>query len=411
MLLGSVFGLTAVAVHSIGDFGPHIPAVALLLAVVAGQTVAAKDQASENGSRRTRVRRASQPGEEAGTERTTRGRDAERNGAEPEPSPPAVLAGVWAVGAAVVLFVVAVQPAWAAWRNFQADRLRTAAAVVAGTDDPRRREKAVRYLEAATRLRPSDAELWSALAGAEVARGDVVAALRAARAARDRCPLLAGPHLRLGTFAGAVVRGEPAAVHFERAKRVAGFDPDVWYFSGAAALARGDLDAAWADWKECLGRAPRRLAALVRQAGPHLSPDQLRARILPDDPALWVAALAELNLDHDARAQWLRAAVARFAAGPEPERPDGWLAWASADEQLDDRPAALVVLRRAVERFPESVEVRDKLAAALHAEELDAEAVGHLEWLLARHPAEQSFRDRLDAARHAVELRRIIDTP
>jgi hypothetical protein len=85
--------------------------------------------------------------------------------------------------------------------------------------------------------------------------------------------------------------------------------------------------------------------------------------------------------------------------------------WAAADDQLGDRPAAITILRRAADRFPDSVEVRDRLVAGLQAEELDAEAVGHLEWLLSQRPNDAGYRARLDAARHAVELRRIIDTP
>jgi tetratricopeptide (TPR) repeat protein/O-antigen ligase len=411
MLLGSVFGLTAVAVHAIGDFGPHIPAVALLIAVVAGQTVAAtNDTPPRNGSSgRSRLQsRRDLEGSAGASQKPARTNGSE---AEREPSRPVVLSGLSAIAVAAVMLVVGLQPAWAAWRNFQADRLRAAAAVVVDTDDPDRLAKAVLYLEAATRLRPDDAEVWSALAGAHVARDEANPALRAARTARDICPLLPGPHLRLGALAGKVIRGEPAAVHFDRAKRVAGFDPDVWYFSGAAAFARGEFEAAWADWKECLSRSPRRLTAIVRQANGHLSPDQLRARVLPDDPTVWVTALGAMDLDGDARTGWLRTAAVRFAAGPEPDRAAGWLAWASAEEQLGDRPGSIAVLRRAVERFPESIEVRDRLAAVLHAEELDDEAVGHLEWLLTRRPTDPDFRDRLDAARHAVELRRIIDTP
>src|SRR5581483_8695736 len=206
-------------------------------------------------------------------------------------------------------------------------------------------------------------------------------------------PLLAGPHLRLGAFAGAAVRSEPAAVHFARAKRVAGFDPDVWYLSGAAALARGDLDAAWADWKECLARSPLRLDAVVRQAGRHLTPDQLRARVLPDDPAVWVAAAGSMDLDPAARRAWLRAAVARAVAGPEPNSPAAWLAVASASEQLGNGLETLYLVRRAAHMFPDSPEVRDRLAAALQAEELDAEAVVHLEWLVERYPDHPGYRD------------------
>jgi hypothetical protein len=69
------------------------------------------------------------------------------------------------------------------------------------------------------------------------------------------------------------------------------------------------------------------------------------------------------------------------------------------------------VLRRAADRFPDSVEVRDRLAALLQAEELDDEAVEQLEWLVEHRPLDPQYRARLDAARHAVELRKAIEAP
>ena len=41
--------------------------------------------------------------------------------------------------------------------------------------------------------------------------------------------MLAGPHLRLGTHARVFARSDPPAAYFDRAKRVARFDPDVLY--------------------------------------------------------------------------------------------------------------------------------------------------------------------------------------
>jgi tetratricopeptide (TPR) repeat protein len=426
-LLGAVFGLSAVIVHSGVDFGLHTPAVALLAAIVAGHATAARDRVGQGGERVRRSRRGSSGRTEQNTAAAGGG---------------AILTGwgLYAIGALLVL--VGMESALTGWRDLQVSRLRVAADRAVRAAGPGGWVAAAGFLETATRVAPDDGGVWNELAVARLAAareraapepvaavagpaalarppepppGDLVPGLMAARSARDLNPLLPGPHLRLGTHTRLFVRGEPAAVHFARAKRVAGFDPDVWYLSGAAALDRGEFDAAWADWRESLRRSPRRLGLIARQAARVLPPDQVRTRVLPDDPAAWAAVTADVfpdpNADPDGRRAWLRAAADRWAAGPAPENPAGWVAWASTLEQLGDDRAALTVWRGAVERFPESVEVRDRLAARLEADELDEEAIPHLERLTAAYPGRGDYAERLAAARHAVKLRREIGGP
>ena len=185
----------------------------------------------------------------------------------------------------------------------------------------------MRFLEVATRVRPNDPDVWEELALAHLLAaaqsghtslagvigfaaiaetpdvlpggdpdGHVSAALRAARTGRNLQPLAPGQHLRLGTFADRFARSEPARVHFDRAKRVGSVEPDVWYICGSAAAKNGDWPSAMADWREALVRSPLRLAAIVRATAGRVSPEEFRARALPDDPALWFAAARELLL-------------------------------------------------------------------------------------------------------------------
>jgi tetratricopeptide (TPR) repeat protein len=295
------------------------------------------------------------------------------------------------------------------------ERLKEAANLTLKSTVPERWANAAAYLEAAARQWPDDAEAWSRLSAvlleaerAEPGHDHLPAALRAARTARDRCPLIPGPHLRIGTFASAFAQCEVPAVHFARAKRVASFDPDVWYLSGAGALARGDRDAAWDDWRESLRRSPARLELVVRGATPHLTAEDLRTRVLPDDPAVWVAAAK--FVDGETKAKWLRAATGLWASS-HPERENGWIAWAEALEELGEPAEALEVWRDGNKRFPESVTLSDRLAARLEAEERYGEALPLLEWLSRQNPENGNFRDRLDAALHAQKLRREIGVP
>jgi tetratricopeptide (TPR) repeat protein len=429
LLLGGLYGLTAVAVHSVVDFGLHAPAVALLAAVVAAQV---------SGNRKPETRDTNRGNPVSGD--PARGDDGRAI---------LTLTGPSAIAAGLVVLLIGLFVAWAGWRSVVVDRLRTAAARVSRSSAPDRWDRSIRFLEAATRLRPDDAGLWNELSAAHLSAANeraappfvaaagpvaavwppdavlpedvpvhVVPALTAARTARDRCPLLAGPHLRLGAYARTFARCDPPAAYFDRAKRVAGYDPDAWYLSGAAALANGEPDRAWADWRESLRRSPRRLGPVVRLAvAAGLSPEQIRTRVLPDDPAVWVAAadviFANPTADPGVRQVWFRVAVERWrtdaANGRFPETLDGWEAWATAEDELNDPPAALAVWRLAAVRHPDDPDVRDRLAARLEAEELYAEAVPHLHWLTTRRPDRANYRDRLDAARHALELQRWID--
>lgn len=396
LCLGCAFGLTAVAVQSIGDFGLHTPSVALAAAVAA-----ALPRAWTGGRRRIE-------GE----------------------------AGVWL--AAGVLLVAGLVVVVAEWRVHRVTKLRDAAAVAYRTSD------AIRVLEAATRARPNDPRVWldllnahlravaeeqqaavAAVAGpaalmaapdtppAGEPHGHLLAALRAARAFRDLQPLDAVGHLTLGQFADRLPRSEPPAVHFARAKAAAAYDPDVWFTTGRFSADRGDWPAALADWRESLARSPKRLAPIVARAAPRFTPDELRDRLLPDDPAVWLKATPHVFplADAPGRVAWFRATADRWAAGPEPVTLDGFAGWAAALRGAGDAAAEERVWRRAVERFSDESLPRDRLAETLEADERYADALPLLEWLAARRPDLDDYRDRLAAARHALKLKADIDRP
>ncbi len=409
LLLGCVFGLGAVAIHSIGDFGLHVPSIALAAAVVAA--FAAAQQRSEDRRQRSEDRRQE-----------------EFVSREPEAS---ALTGPAAYTAAGFLVFAALLVVLGDWRVYRIEVLRRAAAQSVHPD------YAIRYLEAATRVRPNDPDAWDDLASAHLRAaaeqseaslaavvggaalvqapdvlpgsdpGDhIAAALKAARAGRDCQPLVPGPHMRLGTFADRLARTESASVHFDRAKRVGSSEPDVWYVCGKAAADRGDWPAALADWRESLTRAPRRLAPIARAVAGRVPPDEFRAKGLPDDPAIWFAATPYLFPDatDPERLKWLRAIDARCAR-TEPVNVAGFTAWASALEELREGPAAVRVWARAAERFPDDIPLRDRQSARLEAEEMYEDAVPILEWLIEARPNDGYYPPRLAAAKHALKLK------
>ena len=407
LLLGSAFGLVAVACQSVGDFGLHVPSVALTAAVVAAHASA------RSRSHATPSRGSGERGEW-------------------------IFTGKTAYIAAALLLITALAIALTDWRNYRATAYQDVAIALSRSSSPERRDDVIRLLEAVTRIRPDDPTAWellmfthlaasterqqataAAVAGFAVLAGSadaattgdpdghIAAAIRAARNARACQRLSPTSHLVLGTYASHFTRAEPATVHFDRAKRIAAFDPDVWYSSGRAAAWRGDWPAAAADWRESLARSQKRLQPIGRLASSRFSPDEVRSRVLPDDPAVWLAATPFIfsPTDDMGRVAWFKAIADRSLAVPEPTTIAGFIVWTTALEQLGDSVGALRVWRRAVERFPDDVVARDHFAAALASEELYEEAVPILEWLIARHPNPGEYRERLAAARHALKLK------
>ncbi len=429
-LLGAWFGLAVVAAHALGDFAVHIPAVAVLAAAVAGYAMAA---ATDRGF----APRGRSEGEKGrGEERET------KTGAGLVSASPLLPFSVRPILFSLLVAAAALGVALDARDREKAERLRLAG--LRAYWDPRAsdgpEQRAARMAERAA-VRPDDpaalfdaaaalieiavAETWvpgAGLAGGAagysaapdrippaVAERELYLALRYLRAARAADPLLPRPHARLGVYAGYFAASDPAAVHFARAKRLLPSDPDIWYASGREALARGDAEAAWADWEHSLALSPLHLRPILRAARAKLPADDIRARLLPDDPAVLWAAADELFPDREARAADRRPFLEAVVRADRPGLTvDQLVAVAEADAELGRADEAAAAWRRAVAAGPNRADVRERFARWLEAEERYDEAIDQLEWLRQRQPGGGPLQDRLDAARHGYKLHRDI---
>ena len=436
LLLGSWFGLAAVVVHAAGDFGTHMPAVALLTAAVAGfAAAAATDPAFV--PERYRVHR-------------TRG-----GGAQPPPPPPPprvdegwpTVRGPVAVVLALAVGGLALFVALDARDRERGYRLKLAADVAYW--DPESADRLAdraAYLDARAAGAPDDSvaladaaqghideaveATWvpaAALTGVgagytttpdrmpdAVVRQHIYPALRLLRAARAADPIAPRPHTRLALYAGYFARSEPPAVHFARAKRLLPADPDVWFASGKEAYRRRDLATAWDDWRRSLAVSTRHLGPILRAARADLTPADMAAHLLPDDPVVLLAAVEQLFPDHEAgaaeRRPYLEAVVARVAARTDPS-PEELVAAATAYDGLGRRDEAWQAWRRAVDAGPNRTDVRDAYARWLELEEEYEEVIPHLEWLGQQSHGDPVIRDRLDAAQHGLKLKHLITSP
>jgi tetratricopeptide (TPR) repeat protein len=243
----------------------------------------------------------------------------------------------------------------------------------------------------------------------EVAQRHLYTGLRYLREARSANPIVPRPHARLGVYAGYFQSSEPAAVHFARAKRLMSVDPDIWYYSGREALARGDEAAAWADWRQSLAVSSRHLGPILRAARDKLSVDEIRTRLMPDDPAIQVDVANVLFPDRVRQASDRRPFLESAAASDRPDLPvDRLMVLADVLSQLGRFDESAAVWRRAVDAAPESESVRNQYARWLEQEERYEEAIEQLDWLRQRQPRSEVIRDRLEAARHGLKLRQEI---
>lgn len=115
--------------------------------------------------------------------------------------------------------------------------------------------------------------------------------------ARDLCPLLVRPHLRLAAYHHLLEGGGTSGQYWERAKLIAIQDPELWFSSGVFNLARGDQKEAWSDFRESLHWSNRFLSEILGQAKRQLSSREILEQVLPDDADTQLAAYQFLFVD------------------------------------------------------------------------------------------------------------------
>jgi tetratricopeptide (TPR) repeat protein len=391
LVLGGLFGFTAVALHSLGDFGLHMPAVVVLVTVLAAHLSAA-------GART-------------------------RTGAERAPAPAGAPGSGWValLVAAVCLVVAAVLPV-DGWRRERAEHFRLAAIraekrLPAGARDP-----VVEYLRAAVEFVPDDTALRLRLADARYEEylirrghtpggvnsgaddpGAVTTYLRPALGdylrVRAQNPLLERPHARLAGARRYLEHPDSVAHYLERATRLRPTDGGLWYLRGLSRLDAGDPDGAWESWRLALVCSPAQLGAIVPPALARLGAAGLVERVVPPDAALLVAVARHPALAaHPADRRIVLARALALSApesgqsGPEDLYRRAWLL-----RELGQTADALLAYESALARAPDRVEWRCELAE-LYFERGDlAAAAGQVQRVLRDRPDLAAARD-LNAA-------------
>jgi O-antigen ligase/tetratricopeptide (TPR) repeat protein len=364
LVLGALFGVTAVAAHSLVDFGLHLPAVAALLAVLCAHVCA-----------------LGEPDEEATTFRL--------GGIAP-------LAGaVLAVGLGGVLFVEG-------WRLARVESLQNLAYRLDGRPGAEDQQRWLALLEAAAALAPERAEVQMVAAQAHLylseqgtAGAHHTAALRYYLRARDLCPLLAKVQMRLAAEAERLERADSPEAYRQRAKRLRPRDQELWYVAGLQELAGGRTDEAWASWRRSLELSRQFLPEVLARARRHLDTPQLIERVLPNNPDLLVRAAGLLYPGDQGRQRPLLEKALSLLDAAAPTAEDLFLR-CQLRADLGDGRAALADCQAAVARQPRNADWRYALALLLRRQGDLRESRRELLLVLGQQPGHTQARRLLD---------------
>jgi O-antigen ligase len=366
LALGAFFGFVTIALHSVVEFGLHIPAIALLATVLCAHLGALG-------------------GDEQGDYVFRYGG----------------LAPVAGAATAVALGLVLLDQGWAAAR---AEPARRSAALLRLQTDAESRQLRLAYLEIASALMPEDAPLRIRLAQAHVAiyedgiqalekagRGDdtaqaelavqhLVPALGHFLHARDLCPILPDPHLGIASHIEALEQAEPRGAYLERAKRLAPADPLLWYLYGLQDLDDGRPEQAWPSWRRCLELSDHYRPVILDVSAQHLAPDEIIRRVIPDRPEVLLAAADYLYPEpktpeaKEGRRRILERVLLLWEQGPAPLSANDLHLQAQVYRSLHRPEEALASLRAALDQEPLQVEWRFELAQLLAQQGLVQEA-------------------------------------
>jgi O-antigen ligase/tetratricopeptide (TPR) repeat protein len=357
--LGALAAFTTVAVHSFFEFGLHVPAIVLLATVLAAHLAA------------------------LGARRTPDNRQEEYD---------LSLFGVGPPLAAVALVLLAGTLVSEGWRRAQAERFRLAAEY----RDLNRREEShapqVEYLTAAVRYSPDDAALRQALAEAHLWQaehtsepGHRAAAARQLLAARDLCPVMVQPQLKLAALTNEFSSPDSAGDYLARAARLGPTDPEIWYLRGCVEQP-ADEETAWGYWRRSLQLSDHYLPDILQKLGPKPDPAAVAEKLLPDDPhMLWNTEEQLYSHDRAAGDVLLRRALELLQARKEKDA-KGFYLQGQIQRKFSEFGAAIGSYREALKRDPSQTQWRYELASLLNQEQAFQEAEHEVERVLRENP-------------------------
>jgi hypothetical protein len=329
VVLGALFGLLTLAIHSLSDFAVHIPAVGIAAVLLAARITALgqEQRAAErlracSGVCASRHHRLSWAAAGLATLVpivlvSAQGMTLARaefalaraglplpGSALPEAQAANVVAAELPERRAALAEALTLRPDWAEghlrlgltylglYRQQAQEWLQDAAggpeqaAMLAG---PLWLHGAVHGGDDAGRLGPGA----SAIVDQEPIRRNLVPATRSFLEARRCCPTLALAHSELAQLDFLIERGEPVSVHVARALRLGRGSAEVLVLAAQAAFQAGDVDLACDCWRAALAARREAWIEIADHVGVVLPPEQVLTRILTPGSGQHLVEFAE----------------------------------------------------------------------------------------------------------------------
>ncbi|QDU62528.1 O-Antigen ligase [Planctomycetes bacterium Pan216] len=389
LVLGAIFAVTTAAVHSIGEFGIHMPSIAVLLTVIGAMLAGTVGWPMVAKTKRQEIV-------------TPRNDFTLRWG------------GIAPTLAAVVLVALGLFLSYEGWRLARYDALRRRAEVLEGGEHLRER---LDLMTEAARLVPESSKIHLQLgreligAGAALARQKDVdqqlyinlslEGLRRILLARDLCPLLVDSQVSIAEYRGLLQEGDPASDYVERAKRLLPADSRTWFTFGFQALQAGDEEETWRCFRRSLeisGDSQKRILELSKG---RLSSEAILEKVLPENPQLIFSAGRSIHpgpKGRDARGPYVERALELL------EERDGELTEAELFlkgnllEERERYEEARVVYQRAVIKRPTKHDWRYRYAEVLFELGDYRKAVREAEIILVARPRDKRVKSFLEKA-------------
>jgi O-antigen ligase/tetratricopeptide (TPR) repeat protein len=421
LLWGAVFALGTVLIHSFGDFGLHIPAIALLVTVLCAYLCGLGDAPAAAR------------------------KDEERKTKSEEEKVPSLfvlrsipLLATLAVGFMLLGMVLT----FSGWSACVIHRLRAAAEALKDRSDLDSQRQRLAYLDAMARLNPDLAEIQLARARAHMrlyseVRGErqqraqlceqaevvldaaaapplealglfvltksahevavamdmrmatgqhLVSALAAYQQARDACPLVEEPHRALARYHMLYQQADSKETYLARAKYLAPGIPLVWYDIGSLELAT-DPEQALASWRRCLELNGDHLRQILDESRTRFPAATVRDQLLPENAEILLgAALYLYPDDQDARRPFVERALAALQRQEGPYGYPHWKLKAQTYRLLDQQGEAVKAYRAALTWQPRDLRSRLELAGCLYQENRLDEARHEVQMVLSQDP-------------------------
>lgn len=392
LILGALIAFTTCVFQAGLDFGLHLPAITLLVTVIAAQL------ASLGAAESPYSPRAAATGLNG-----TVGAYRLRSG------------GLAPIAGALTLLVLSLIVVGQGRSAERADRYRLAALRALRTPDESVWDQQITLLTESVHLRPGDANLQVDLADAyynrfkqrrdeedPAANRDLAAALRLYQVAQQLNPLHPKPHVRVAVHAG-LLQGVDGQAALADAKRLLRNDPELWYFAGSQELRAGQTTEALASWRQCLTHSDSHLPEILGRAMKSASPEDVARELFPDNPAVLMKAAEQLPPEAPPEmARTLQQRAATILQGRTRPTAEELYQLAQVELALEQPEAAIKAYDKALLASPRQVIWRLEYARLLHREGKLREARRELTILLGLEPANTQARDLLDSVSREI---------